>query len=65
MSGNTPPSLADLYRSVLGECLNHQHKQVGRCVYCADCNWRLYQGTVMSEREIQAVRDLLAAEEEP
>lgn len=24
----------------------HQWKQIGRCVYCHDCDVRLYQGTI-------------------
>ena len=28
----------------------HTWEQVGRCVYCADCQERLYQGWLPSER---------------
>ena len=25
---------------------DHEWEQIGRCVYCADCSQRLYQGTI-------------------
>ena len=28
----------------------HKWKQVGRCVWCHDCNVRLYQGTLPADR---------------
>lgn len=28
---------------------NHSLKQVGSCVYCIDCDKRLYQGTIPKE----------------
>jgi hypothetical protein len=46
----------------------HRLEQVGPCVYCADCNVRLYQGRVsqaqLALREIQGVLDDIKAHEE-
>lgn len=53
-------SLANFYRSLFGACLDHPHKQVGRCVYCERCSRRLYQGTVMTAEELGTVREVIA-----
>jgi hypothetical protein len=56
------PSLVSVYRSLFGDCIGHEHKQVGHCVYCVPCGRRLYQGTVMPAEEIGALREWLAAD---
>lgn len=33
---------------------DHTWEQVGRCVYCVDCNQRLYQGRVPPEMKVQS-----------
>lgn len=46
MVGDDPPKMVAFIRSIFGECIDHEHEQVGRCVYCRQCGRRLYQGTV-------------------
>lgn len=31
----------------------HKKKQIGRCVYCVDCNKRLYQGRLPQKQAIK------------
>jgi hypothetical protein len=49
----------------LGDCLDHPHEQVGRCVYCKEDGRRLYQGKVMNRAEVGGLKELrrLMAEE--
>lgn len=44
----TDRTIDDVYRDLLGECIDHPHRQVGRCVHCKTCDRRLYQGRVLS-----------------
>ena len=53
-------SLGELMADVLGDCVDHPHKQVGSCVYCIPCSRRLYHGTVMSADELAALRETIA-----
>jgi hypothetical protein len=49
MSDATPEdrqAAADYLNQLFGKHDEHTWTQVGRCVYCADCNQRLYQGTI-------------------
>lgn len=39
------------YVEGLVACDGHTWEQVGRCVYCVDCNRRLFQGTVGSKHK--------------
>ena len=32
---------------------DHTWKQVGRCVYCADCKVRLYQGKIPDHKKVK------------
>ena len=34
------------FEARLAEHEAHTWEQIGRCVYCADCSTRLYQGTI-------------------
>jgi hypothetical protein len=38
--------VADYLNQLFGKHDEHTWTQIGRCVYCADCNQRLYQGTI-------------------
>lgn len=51
--------LADVYAAMFGDCLDHEHEQIGPCVYCRDCGRRLYQGGVMSTAELGVIRELI------
>lgn len=42
----------------LGDCLDHPHEQVGRCVYCKEDGRRLYQGKVMNKAEVGGLKEL-------
>ena len=49
MSDATPQdrqAAADYLNQLFGRHDAHTWTQIGRCVYCADCNERLYQGTI-------------------
>jgi hypothetical protein len=59
---DAPPTLLDVARAIFGDCISHEHEQVGRCVYCKTCGRRLYQGTVAGPDEIAALREALALE---
>jgi hypothetical protein len=56
----TPEMRAEVVRVLNDIASGHdQHfwTQIGRCVYCADCNKRLYQGTIPDSHEkVQAPR---------
>lgn len=61
-----PPTWDQVIRSILGDCIDHEHERVGRCVYCKECGRRLYQGTVMplAERaELKAALDEVAGDD--
>jgi len=62
MSEPAPPSWLDIARAMFGDCISHEHEQVGRCVYCKTCGRRLYQGTVAAPDEIAALREAFALE---
>lgn len=55
-----PMGVADFFAAVFGDCVDHQHEQVGRCVYCKDCGRRLYNGTVMTRKELDDVKQVIA-----
>jgi hypothetical protein len=67
-----PMSIADVAKAfgehlagVLREHLDHPWEQVGRCVFCAACGARLYQGTIpeghpVGRRSTKPARSLLA-----
>ena len=55
-----PPTWTQVIRSILGECIDHQHEQVGPCVYCKTCGRRLYQGTVIPAGELAELKRALA-----
>lgn len=55
-----PPAWDEVIRSILGGCIDHEHEQVGRCVYCQPCGRRLYQGTVMSASDRAELKTALA-----
>ena len=40
----TNKQIAELFMAQITAHDSHNRKQVGPCVYCADCNLRLYQG---------------------
>lgn len=48
----------------LADHASHKWSQVGRCVYCDDCNVRLYQGKLpargQQQKEATAIDDMLA-----
>lgn len=60
----TPPTdkitFTEFMTAVFGNCLDHKHEQVGRCVYCAECKRRLYQGSIMSADDRAALREAQA-----
>jgi hypothetical protein len=41
-------AIENLFTEIAGHD-NHAWQQVGRCVYCHDCNQRLYQGKIPSD----------------
>ena len=47
-------------RSIFGNCIGHEHEQVGRCVYCKTCGRRLYQGTKFTSDELAELKQALA-----
>ncbi len=56
--------ILDAYRSILGDCIDHQHEQAGRCVYCKTCGRRIYQGTLLTADEIAALKEAFALSDE-
>ena len=62
------PSWDQVIAQILGDCIDHEHEQAGRCVYCKPCGRRLYQGTVMPAGERaelkQALAEVAAAKED-
>ena len=58
-----PPDWTDAVKAIMGDCIGHEHEQVGRCVCCKTCGRRLYQGTVMPPGELAALRGALATAE--
>jgi hypothetical protein len=54
------PTWDQVITAIMGDCIEHEHERVGRCVYCTPCGRRLYQGTVMSARERAAQKQALA-----
>jgi hypothetical protein len=45
----TDGPIMDAVQALLDEIAKHEDhwwEKVGRCVYCRDCNQRLYQGTI-------------------
>ena len=51
----------------MGDCLEHPHMVVGRCVYCVACNRRLYQGRLFTKSDMKGLREfreLMKEEEE-
>jgi hypothetical protein len=55
----------EFIRATFGECIDHEHEQIGRCVYCRTCGNRLYQGTVMPADELAELKAALAATDQP
>jgi hypothetical protein len=41
-----PPDILAAFKAVLTEHEPHTWEQIGPCVYCADCQVRLYHGTI-------------------
>jgi hypothetical protein len=62
-ASNERPTWADVIRKILGDCIEHAHEQVGGCVYCAQCNRRLYQGEVMSLEDRTELRVAMEQED--
>jgi hypothetical protein len=58
-------SLADFWKGSFGACIDHEHRQVGPCVYCKPCGRRLYQGLVMTAQELDTVRETIALADSP
>ncbi len=54
------PTWDQVIAAILGDCIDHEHEQVGRCVYCRPCGRRLYQGTVMPAGERAELKQALA-----
>ncbi len=54
-------NMIELMGKILGQCIDHEHKQVGRCVYCKICKHRLYQGTIMTASERAALKEAIAS----
>lgn len=54
------PTWDQVIRSIVGDCIDHEHKQVGRCVYCKTCGRRLYHGTVIPPGELAELKAALA-----
>ena len=46
--------------AIFGDCIDHHHVQVGRCVWCEPCGRRLYQGTVIPADERAELKQALA-----
>jgi hypothetical protein len=49
-----------LIARLLGGCIDHEHEQAGRCVYCKPCGRRLYQGSIMPASERAELKQALA-----
>ena len=47
---------ADIVRSIFGDCIDHEHEQIGRCVYCKQCGRRMYQGDVVPPAQMAALK---------
>lgn len=58
--GDGDSILADVFAAMFGDCLDHEHEQIGPCVYCRDCGRRLYQGGVMTPDEIADIKQLMS-----
>ena len=56
------PTFTQFIGAVLGDCIDHPHEQVGRCVYCKQCGRRLYQGSPMSADDLATIKEALALE---
>jgi hypothetical protein len=54
-------SYIEFLAKVFGDCIDHRHEQVGRCVYCSDCGRRLYHGGVMKADELAAIKEAIRA----
>jgi hypothetical protein len=55
-------TLGELLAAIVGDCVDHPHEQVGRCVYCRTCGKRLYQGEVWNDEERAAARAVMRLE---
>ena len=62
MANRQPPSVAELLTAMFGECIDHQHEQVGPCVYCQPCGRRLYHGKVLTTAEHEQIRAFMNAD---
>jgi hypothetical protein len=43
------PNVGEILEAIAAQIKSHDDHtwtQIGRCVYCSDCNQRLYQGTI-------------------
>ena len=40
----------------LADHVDHEWREVGRCVYCVPCGLRLFQGKIAKDRQAQAMR---------
>jgi len=54
------PTFAEFVRGLLGDCIDHEQEQHGRCVWCKPCGRRLYQGTKMTASERAELKEALA-----
>lgn len=52
----TAEEAAALLTAMLDAHADHEWVQVGPCVYCDDCNTRLFQGRLAGERKDRASR---------
>jgi hypothetical protein len=59
------PTFAEFMANMFGPCIDHEHEQVGRCVYCKTCGRRLYQGGVMNSEELAAIREAINLDSSP
>ena len=54
------PTWDQVITAILGGCIDHEHEQAGRCVYCRQCGRRLYQGTAMPAGDLAELKQALA-----
>ena len=47
----TPEEVARAFNAMLDAHKDHEWVQIGPCVYCDDCNTRLFQGRLGGERK--------------
>lgn len=56
---SAPLTPLEFLEHVFGDCIDHEHEQVGPCVYCRTCGRRMYHGKVLTAAELAEIRQAM------